>query len=75
MDNQTPITVTDLPEPEPSRTMRYRGQTVTVEGRRAHLACPSCMERYSAHPGDYFWMPPNEPFTCGACGELLELRK
>ena len=37
------------------------------------LLCPLDGGEYSANPADYFWMPPDVPFACEACGEYLLL--
>lgn len=39
------------------------------------LYCEECDERYSATRGDYFWMPPSEPFTCECCDAPLVLAR
>lgn len=35
------------------------------------LFCEKCQNRYSATPGDYFMMAPDDVFTC--CGEAMVL--
>ena len=40
--------------------------------RGAMLYCADCQASWSATHGDYFWMAPDEEFTCD-CGEPLYL--
>ena len=57
----TGVTVKDLP--------------ALGERRELFLYCPECQSQYSATRGDYFWMPPNEPFKCECCNEPMVLAR
>jgi hypothetical protein len=37
------------------------------------LWCAHCQAGYSACRGDYFWMPPGQPFRCQTCRRALQL--
>jgi len=48
------LTVEDLPD------------LIGAPWPRPELRCPTCGERWSAHRGDYFWMPAGRGFVCDA---------
>lgn len=66
----TLLYVRDLPNPIPSRTLPEGG---TLIARQPCLWCKRCDEKFSANPGDYFWMPRDRPFRCGQCRTPLVL--
>ena len=46
------------------------------EGARgAILHCPSCVESYSANPGDYWNVPDHHVFTCDLCRAPMVLAR
>ena len=59
----TVVRVRDLPEVK-GRKLAGGGY---VEPVRPTLFCPSCAGEWSATPGDYFWMGPDEVFRCREC--------
>lgn len=50
------------------------GEDIFEHGdRHTVMLCRECGDEYSADPGDYFWLAPDDAISCMSCGSYDDM--